>query len=607
MHPSLRGDNLNRLPPPIRRLAISASSGSLDELRRLQSLVVTPSEGGFRREFLLPVFYANLDPVLIPTDADLDLQRPALTRTTAAWISLTTLYDLEPRIRSEAYFELWPRVWAWVQLFDIYPHLVPDDDADDADDVCMQLFQIVGKCLQNIGRADLIDRTPNVRLLVVKGWRILLRRRPIDMDDFQDVSFFIGRGLRPQPLPAMHREEFIEGAGSPSDLVALAFEYLDLLLGYEGQQPALDLLLFPLMLFLKDLYDGPTGPFAAALISQAFPKRLAAMIVILNRLGIPLGRERTEGLIKESLVFLVRLSLVSNAHRVMSDALENGLLESFLAYATWAPGRPDPDQIETTEAPRNLLRIALPACMAYLPVVSGIEKALLDPDLKQIEASEYLDNVPLAEDWATFTEMAKERIQVLHAYWASPYRSLAACHNLECNVWEHRTSLFRCARCRAAYYCSKECQRVDWKEGDHRHGCESLRTRRRDPLTTRALSFMRFLIAQDSETLKSHIDELKIECTRANPSALVYLRFDYTMGRVAVEARPSSELNVDWAYELARARRSGGTMELHLMVAGRGENLRERMFPMRASQASRHGSPVQPARGVKDEEGETLN
>ncbi|XP_035686984.1 uncharacterized protein LOC118423102 [Branchiostoma floridae] len=43
-----------------------------------------------------------------------------------------------------------------------------------------------------------------------------------------------------------------------------------------------------------------------------------------------------------------------------------------------------------------------------------------------------------------------------------------------CCSWCHipGSSLKRCARCHVKFYCSKECQAKDWKEGGHKHECK---------------------------------------------------------------------------------------------------------------------------------------
>ena len=43
-----------------------------------------------------------------------------------------------------------------------------------------------------------------------------------------------------------------------------------------------------------------------------------------------------------------------------------------------------------------------------------------------------------------------------------------------CAVCGSETALSDCTRCKGARYCSKDCQRIDWKTGGHREMCAEL-------------------------------------------------------------------------------------------------------------------------------------
>jgi len=46
-------------------------------------------------------------------------------------------------------------------------------------------------------------------------------------------------------------------------------------------------------------------------------------------------------------------------------------------------------------------------------------------------------------------------------------KTLRRCH--VCHA--HDVKVFQCSRCKAVYYCSKECQQKDWTDGEHRKQC----------------------------------------------------------------------------------------------------------------------------------------
>jgi len=48
-----------------------------------------------------------------------------------------------------------------------------------------------------------------------------------------------------------------------------------------------------------------------------------------------------------------------------------------------------------------------------------------------------------------------------------------------CKTCSTETNL-RCNRCKQVYYCGKECQRKDWKEGYHKRICRSTKEKEKE-------------------------------------------------------------------------------------------------------------------------------
>jgi hypothetical protein len=127
MHPSLRVENLSKIPSPLlrvcrshcypdseltepQRLAVKALDRDLEVLRQLCTKVVPPF-GAHATQFL-PVLYAVLDPARIPTTDDMDAEPHSLstTQTLGAirW-TMCTLHNLKPDIPRALCVDLWPR------------------------------------------------------------------------------------------------------------------------------------------------------------------------------------------------------------------------------------------------------------------------------------------------------------------------------------------------------------------------------------------------------------------------------------------------------------------------------------------------------------------
>jgi hypothetical protein len=56
--------------------------------------------------------------------------------------------------------------------------------------------------------------------------------------------------------------------------------------------------------------------------------------------------------------------------------------------------------------------------------------------------------------------------------------SLRLCANILCNTEGSDIVRFKCGACRAIYYCSMNCQKMDWKN-EHKDLCEKLKKQRR--------------------------------------------------------------------------------------------------------------------------------
>ncbi|KAJ7675573.1 hypothetical protein DFH06DRAFT_1169919, partial [Mycena polygramma] len=450
MHYSLRFDALNRLPPHLRGMATSAAAGSLEQLQRIYSLMSHSSNTGTRRELFLPVFYANLDNTGIPVDPIPEpADEGALSRTARAWLSISALNLLQRKIPRGAYIDMWPRIWPWVQYIDVHPHLLPGSPTED--EVCTALFGVIREGVECAETAKLMDLTPGVRAFVPRAWAIFLRRRPLISSDLNSLCHFIGRGLRPRPLPAMHREEYIEGGNGCTNLAALALEHLATVIGTRDVPlniRTLDVTLFSVSIFLDDMYDGPSGPFVEALLAQGFARSLVSTVLMLNQNSHLLGGEIADVVAKMCFKLLVQISLAPRAKRRITEACGAGLIRAIVGFGTWAPGTMDPDQVETSNAPRDLLRSALPGMMTYLPVVSHIALALASPEVQQMIGSELFMNGYLFDDWNWFAQLARERIEVFRSF--ESVTESRACDNTQCYATHKRTDFKRCAGCQSA-------------------------------------------------------------------------------------------------------------------------------------------------------------
>ncbi|KAJ7175179.1 hypothetical protein C8R43DRAFT_943447 [Mycena crocata] len=161
-----------------------------------------------------------------------------------------------------------------------------------------------------------------------------------------------------------------------------------------------------------------------------------------------------------------------------------------------------------------------------------------------------------------------------------------ACDNTECNGIHDKTDLWRCSGCLDVYYCSPECQKSDWRAGGHREICSesgTLRLSMQNTPSVRERDFLRYYIDAEYHFSKATIYLEQALCLQRFPNSAYFTLFDYTWnGRadISVHALESDSPPVldlyaygaEWQDSIARARRSGGRMELHVVRMQQGRS-----------------------------------
>jgi hypothetical protein len=286
-------------------------------------------------------------------------------------------------------------------------------------------------------------------------------------------------------------DEVIEGAGgSLSDLADLVVSYIDQITS-DGGTPVLkqeSRLLGTIFDFVDDVdrvIAGGTpekdtlGPFSAILSRNAV-RSVTAMLNVLIR---------TESrfhdlypLLRRSLVFLMQIFLGAPDRGAITNALHAGLLQVVILSGA----RDTFNQIL-----KPLIDDVLPSSLMRYYEVLFIADELRH--LKALANTNAFQSCAVIGPWNQFICLAEERIQILRAVHAEEYH-LKACDNAKvrrfvypvdphlppgqcCKIGD--STLFqRCSGCLGFYYCSVECQKLDWREGDHRTYCRTQHSQR---------------------------------------------------------------------------------------------------------------------------------
>ncbi|KAF7334548.1 MYND-type domain-containing protein [Mycena venus] len=552
MHRSLRLESLSLLPISVRRFASPAASGSIPDLERLIALL-DDTDDEEKRISCLPVFYANLDPVGIPEGND--LATVEVTRAKMAFGALRGITEFKPSVVAD----LWPRLWAWILFFHAYRECLPS--ALTKPDIRLEFLGLFYYLGRDLDTKTSIRRTPGILSLVVDAWVFM-----VDSGTALDTVEFLDLCSAMDSVNADNEAnlaQIVDSAGGSAALASLIVKSINIFISAQGQQQHMSdreknrhLSMFASVLgFVRDVASSDN-------VESTQRDRLLWPVLVSAGLTRALTTAAAR-LVDETLpphlyppraltfCFQILHGLLG-WHRAMQESLASGLLPLVVRCATFQTGL---FNIEPASL-LDILSISLPASTIYYTV--------------------------LAE--------------------------------LQCGVIRKKVDFMRCSHCRYSYYCSVDCQRIDWRSG-HRERCHSIRISKfKDNLEAKNRSFMRALLHKDimnlryceSPCLQDPTRIAYLRETQTNPSNLLVTVMDYTDGYSRIyPATGTPKMYIDgldgprtedkdgdiyWNECISRAARSRGRMELHLMVVQDGPMQwpRRLMFPQRSECPSFH-------------------
>ncbi|KAJ7623879.1 hypothetical protein DFH06DRAFT_1305292 [Mycena polygramma] len=560
------------------RIAVPAARGSWDDLTRLLQLLDT--EGNMQIwTFCLPVFYANLDTAGIPRGDDITshVVRHAL-------LALSILRLMKPS-HAAAGTDLWPRMWAWSDFLCTYRDCV--GSIHPIEDVSADFLFFVACLRTDQNTATIMSQTPGVRRVLMHSWASLFERTAAESrEGFVHLSTLL-RDFMEADEPE-NREEILDATDGPGGLAVLIVKYIKHFMPPRRTAMTEEILFVfydGIVTFTAELLDGAAGTMrldiAAALLSAGIVEPLTTVIGAMSESNA--HHEGVDGLLLECFESPARTK--PSAESISAELLR-GIMHSIVVCG----GAEDLESSALWE----LMTVVLPAATVYHTVLVQLQPWLLEPD--QFATSPAFEQTAMYHHWLYFGGLAMERIDVMNDRTEDYHPSRKACDNMECGLIREKTEFKQCSHCHGVYYCSTDCQKRDWRSG-HRDTCNSLRISRfgNSNISGRNLSFLRKLCHSDSYLLEIP-EELcvRLSLMRDHPaepivSILDYRSVDYesetcesqtTTLALAREADAHGE--ICWAEHVARAARSGGRMELHLMRICDGGRMRQFMFPKRS-------------------------
>ncbi|KAJ7466958.1 hypothetical protein FB451DRAFT_1259653 [Mycena latifolia] len=385
---------------------------------------------------------------------------------------------------------------------------------------------------------DLLAFILRVRVLVTRAWKLVLQQgEETNQNSLSDLFWIFHFFLQIRVF--VNWEEAVEGAGgTEADLVTLIARFIDFFI------PTSRTILTPRILQYMDavfcpLMDlGQKELVLKAFVAGGLVISLTNVICVFSAAS---NFPQTEDIMGAALLLLSAVFKLPGQHLVIRDAVVAGFLR------------------------------------AMVSCIRGIDVDLTTKLLTGI--------LPLSTVFYT------ERIALAKVWNSEQCVSRKACDNMECGAIRQKSDFKCCGYCHQVYYCSRRCQRIDWKSGNHRAGCKHP-----EYLSPRNISFMRALLHHDYEANKEEILRLQITFIRQNPSLPIVTIFDYASGRARISIETicvaSSMMQnyrgVNCAELVPRAERSGGRMQLHLTSVPIGRRLQARIFPMRSNVPTLH-------------------
>ncbi|KAJ7061857.1 hypothetical protein C8F01DRAFT_146986 [Mycena amicta] len=557
---------------------------------------------------LAPMYYSILDLRHLESistldwDSDADAVHRRLSAVLSAMDSMITLIKF--RIPDHAMEEIWVRIWAWMQFVDDFREQLsltllrlPSTAAftSEPSDISphQHLFsQILHSYLieHKPAASNFLQSNPRIFAIVGRAWTAMLsqeatdqRRQDFESDAWQGIyaaSFSLlyhGRELLRRDGP--HMEQLLDGVGG-------TWGHLASLLTRHLQQSIPDPLgtpqsndverVYKALEFLRDAQkDGdPRLELRAALVNEGVVATLTGLSMRLVNTPYTDHPEniKTPGTNFHTLITLVLSDARSELRLV--EALRAGLLRSLVEYARarqYMRGT-------MLDAARFLLATGIPRHCVYLSVLRALRVAFAEIEDPELNPAQHFVRVGLGQEWTECERLVRESLTVVDVYDTGTLSSMRACDNAECGVVGDKRQLKRCAGCRDAWFCSRECQKADWRHG-HRKNCKTMRDAfiaYSSNLKPTDRAFHRALL---NSHYAAHGEAITVQSipyiVNSNGTPLM-TEIDYRVGRMKFKISPVARYEFDGSLGVLveRAQRAGDRAQLTLMTYAQGSTVR---------------------------------
>nr|GAT47560.1 predicted protein [Mycena chlorophos] len=615
--------------PPFQAPAAAACRGdaSASALRQLLDYFASKEWNDAQEHAFLLICYRILDPELIPTlpssvNESLDRDAIATIRRVFPFLDVLVQIRFTP-LEIGPY--IWPRCFAWFKFFHENWLRFAEEPALESVVATPGLYSefIVFASTFQQPRGGLSTDTPGFRIILLAAWKVALPQLPRGYLRSNLVNRLYHYTMEFQHDSPANVAELVEGSGGTLDTLAeLCVSLLrtvstrDELIPGPGPTRMADAIGYTVAFIMatdltispnpaerremaaQNWVDTPVAEFAQSLLGAGIiPALVRTISVLLAEPVVPRDHAVGDALFR-SLVFVERLLSANKGSRHHYAVVRAGIVPLLLTMAS----REYAHDIQPCVA--RLLGECLPLNSADWKVVRAFPTAI--QHARGVLAQRACRKVSKDPNWTGFLSAAERAIEISETLDKDDAPKVGECDNLQCHATLPRRSLKRCSSCEAVQYCSKACQRADWKDGAHKADCRVfgqffLSATVAPRFGTKTRNFLRATVQRD---YRDRLVDICLDYVRffrnpiaSGPSQGVPLTvFDYTAQPFQVRVgglRPGSELSVKKEEEgslfealgrfVVRAGASGGRVHAHVVKMWRDAELRWVFVPLRCA------------------------
>ncbi|KZP20988.1 hypothetical protein FIBSPDRAFT_741512 [Athelia psychrophila] len=208
----------------------------------------------------------------------------------------------------------------------------------------------------------------------------------------------------------------------------------------------------------------------------------------------------------------------------VSEAVKAGLLLAFVNASPHYSTLPTQHQ----EFILVIIELIVPRYLVYRTVINNVHAALAIA-----QASPYIASVfrgPAKDAWEAFVRLAEDR-KAFERHSMPLQVLLIVCDNAKCLKTAPKAQFRQCSACMNTNYCSRECQTIAWKEGDHKTMCKLKKQERIENKTSISKTDAFFINKLSFRDTLRNLDHIKTKAASTYPGMPLYaliVKIDYT-------------------------------------------------------------------------------